>query len=144
MHYGQTFQSHALHFFHLCSPDILFGFDADPAIRNVIGVIDKFPDLAVQGVMMRKYGQEIIKATAGKKIHGTGAIPGGINKNLSLRIKGKRFNFCNRLPDYRPRYCRVSTLRIVELEFVMITQKRLVIMKLLCESDSNTAFKGFQ
>jgi NAD-reducing hydrogenase large subunit len=33
---------------------------------------------------MRKYGQEIIKATAGKKIHGTGAIPGGVNKCLSL------------------------------------------------------------
>ena len=84
MHYGQTFQSHALHFFHLVSPDLLFGFDADPAIRNVIGVAQKFPDLAVQGVMMRKYGQEIIKATAGKKIHGTGAIPGGVNKNLSI------------------------------------------------------------
>ena len=84
MHYGQTFQSHALHFFHLCSPDLLFGFDADPAIRNVIGVAKKFPDLAVQGVMMRKYGQEVIKVTAGKKIHGTGAIPGGINKNLSI------------------------------------------------------------
>ncbi|MCF7848454.1 MAG: Ni/Fe hydrogenase subunit alpha [Kiritimatiellales bacterium] len=84
MHYGQTLQSHALHFFHLVSPDLLFGFDADVAIRNVIGVAQKFPDLAVQGVMMRKYGQEIIKATAGKKIHGTGAVPGGINKNLSI------------------------------------------------------------
>ncbi len=84
MHYGQFLQSHALHFFHLVSPDLLFGFDADPAIRNVIGVAKKFPDLAVQGVMLRKYGQEIIKATAGKKIHGTGAIPGGINKNLSI------------------------------------------------------------
>lgn len=84
MHYGQTYQSHALHFFHLVSPDLLFGFDADPAIRNVIGVIKKYPELAVQGVMMRKYGQEIIKVTAGKKIHGTGAIPGGINKNLTI------------------------------------------------------------
>ena len=84
MHYGQYFQSHALHFFHLVSPDLLFGFDADPAIRNVIGVALKHPDLAVQGVMMRKYGQEIILRTAGKKIHGTGAIPGGINKNLSI------------------------------------------------------------
>ena len=84
MHYGQVFQSHALHFFHLASPDLLFGFDADPAIRNVIGVARKHPDLAVQGVMMRKYGQEIIKATAGKKIHGNGAIPGGVNKNLSI------------------------------------------------------------
>ncbi len=84
MHYGQTFQSHALHFFHLVSPDLLFGFEADVAIRNVIGVAQKYPDLAVQGVMMRKYGQELIKATAGKKIHGTGAIPGGVNKNLSI------------------------------------------------------------
>jgi NAD-reducing hydrogenase large subunit len=84
MHHGQFFQSHALHFFHLSSPDILFGFDADVSIRNVIGVAAKYPDLAVQGVMMRKYGQEVIKATAGKKIHGTGAIPGGINKNLSI------------------------------------------------------------
>ncbi len=84
MHYGQILQSHALHFFHLCSPDLLFGFDADPKIRNVIGVALKHKDLAVQGVMLRKYGQEIIKATAGKKIHGTGAIPGGINKNLSI------------------------------------------------------------
>lgn len=84
MHYGQVFQSHALHFFHLASPDLLFGIDGDPLIRNVIGVALKHKDLAVQGVMMRKFGQEIIKATAGKKIHGTGAIPGGINKNLSI------------------------------------------------------------
>lgn len=90
MHYGQMFQSHALHFFYLVSPDLLFGIDADPAIRNIIGVAQKFPDLAVQGVMMRKYGQEIIKATAGKKIHGTGAIPGGINKHLTIE---ERDNF---------------------------------------------------
>jgi len=83
MHYGQTFQSHALHFFHLASPDLLFGFGSDPLQRNVIGVARKYPELAVQGVMMRKYGQEVIKATAGKKIHGTGAIPGGVNKSLA-------------------------------------------------------------
>jgi NAD-reducing hydrogenase large subunit len=83
MHYAQMLQSHALHFFHLASPDLLFGADADPAVRNIIGVALKHRDLAVQGVMMRKFGQELIAATAGKKIHGTGAIPGGINKNLS-------------------------------------------------------------
>ncbi|MEW6720640.1 MAG: Ni/Fe hydrogenase subunit alpha [Thermodesulfobacteriota bacterium] len=92
MHYGQIFQSHALHFFHLASPDFLFGtdgtaasaFGAPPEKRNILAVAAKFPDLAVQGVMMRKYGQEIIRRTAGKKIHGTGAVPGGVNKNLSL------------------------------------------------------------
>jgi NAD-reducing hydrogenase large subunit len=83
MHYGQIFQSHALHFFHLASPDLLFGIDSDPLKRNVINVAIQHRDLAVQGVMMRKYGQEVIKATAGKKIHGTGAVPGGINKHLT-------------------------------------------------------------
>jgi NAD-reducing hydrogenase large subunit len=83
MHYGQILQSHALHFFHLCSPDFLLGMDADPAVRNIIGVIAAHRDLAIQGVLLRKFGQEVILATAGKKIHGTGAIPGGINKSLT-------------------------------------------------------------
>ncbi len=83
MHYGQMLQSHALHFFHLSSPDFLLGMDADPAVRNIIGVAALDKDLAVQAVLLRKFGQEIIQATAGKKIHGTGAVPGGINKNLS-------------------------------------------------------------
>lgn len=89
MHYGQIFQSHALHFFHLASPDLLFGIDARPERRNVVEVAEEYRELAVQGVMMRKFGQEIIRATAGKKIHGTGAIPGGINKNLSLAERDK-------------------------------------------------------
>ncbi|HUT26413.1 MAG TPA: Ni/Fe hydrogenase subunit alpha [Sumerlaeia bacterium] len=84
MHYGQIFQSHALHFFHLASPDLLFGFDAPVEKRNVIGVIREHPETAKKAVLMRKYGQEVIQATAGKKIHGTGSIPGGVNKNLSL------------------------------------------------------------
>lgn len=84
MHYGQFFQSHVLHFFHLSSPDFLFGFDGDPLKRNIIGVAMENRELAMQGVMMRKFGQEVIRLTAGKKIHGTGAVPGGINKNLTI------------------------------------------------------------
>jgi len=109
MHYGQTFQSHALHFFHLVSPDLLFGFGADVAVRNVLGVAAKYPELAVQGVMMRKYGQEIIKATAGKKIHGTGAIPGGVNKNLSVE---ERDGFLREI-DQMLAWCR-SALKLAQ------------------------------
>ena len=84
MHYGQILQSHALHFFHLCSPDLLFGFDSDMAKRNIVGVAEKHPEIARQGVLLRKFGQEVIRLTAGKRIHGTGAVPGGVNKSLSL------------------------------------------------------------
>ena len=83
MHYGQTLQSHALHFFHLCSPDLLFGFDDEVRHRNIVGVIEDHPEIAKQGVLLRKYGQEVIRLTAGKRVHGTGAIPGGINKSLN-------------------------------------------------------------
>ncbi len=84
MHYGQVMQSHVLHFFHLAAPDLLFGFDAPAAKRNVFEILKDNPELGRRAVMMRKYGQEIIAATAGKKVHGTGAIPGGINRNLSV------------------------------------------------------------
>ena len=73
------------------SPDMLFGtdgtatsaFSAPVSQRNIIAVAAHYPELALQGVKMRKFGQEIIEITAGKKIHGTGAIPGGVNKNVS-------------------------------------------------------------
>jgi NAD-reducing hydrogenase large subunit len=83
MHYGQILQSHALHFFHLSSPDLLFGFDSDVARRNIVGVAAKYPDIARQGVLLRRFGQEVIRVTAGKRVHGTGAIPGGVNKAVT-------------------------------------------------------------
>jgi NAD-reducing hydrogenase large subunit len=83
MHYGQILQSHALHFFHLASPDLLFGFDAAPARRNVVELLAAHPDLARQGIGLRKFGQECIRITAGKRVHGTGAVPGGVNKPVT-------------------------------------------------------------
>jgi NAD-reducing hydrogenase large subunit len=83
MHYGQVMQSNALHFFHLSSPDLLFGFDSEVNRRNIIGVAESHPDIARKGVLLRKFGQEVIRATAGKRVHGTGSVPGGVNKHVS-------------------------------------------------------------
>ena len=83
MHYGQIFQSHALHFFYLASPDLLFGVDAPVEKRNIVAVAIEDRELAVKGITMRKFGQEIIKAIAGKRIHGILAVPGGVYKPLS-------------------------------------------------------------
>lgn len=100
MHFGQVLQSHALHFFHLSSPDLLFGFDDEVRHRNIIGVIQDNPELAKQGVLLRKYGQEVIRITAGKRIHGTGAIPGGINKNLTLDERGELSRDIDQIVDW--------------------------------------------
>ncbi len=89
MHAGQILQSHALHFFHLASPDLLFGFGSDVAARNVVGVIAAHPEIAKKGVFLRKYGQEVIRMTAGKRVHGTGSVPGGVNKSLSAEERAE-------------------------------------------------------
>jgi NAD-reducing hydrogenase large subunit len=83
MHMGQIVQSHGMHFFELAGPDLLLGFDADPAIRNVVGLLQANPDLTVKAVMLRKWGQEIIRILGGRRIHPNFAIPGGVNKALT-------------------------------------------------------------
>ncbi|MDD3444846.1 MAG: Ni/Fe hydrogenase subunit alpha [Zavarzinia sp.] len=84
MHYGQVLQSNALHIFHLASPDLLFGFDAPPEKRNIIAVLERYPEIGKWAIFIRKFGQEVIKATGGRKIHPTSAIPGGVNQNLAI------------------------------------------------------------
>jgi NAD-reducing hydrogenase large subunit len=89
MHMGQMIQSHSMHFFHLASPDLVLGFDADPAIRNVVGIIDAAPELALKAVKLRQYGQEIIRILSGRRIHPKFAVPGGVNKALSQADREK-------------------------------------------------------
>jgi len=83
LHFGQVLQSHALHFFHLSSPDLLFGFESEISQRSIIAVLANHPEIGLQGVKLRKYGQEVIRMVSGKRIHGTGAIAGGMNKALT-------------------------------------------------------------
>jgi NAD-reducing hydrogenase large subunit len=82
MHMGQIIQSHGMHFFELAGPDLLLGFDADPAARNVIGLLGANPELALKAIRLRKFGQEIIKTLGGRRIHPNFAVPGGVNKVL--------------------------------------------------------------
>ncbi len=82
LHYAQDLQSHAVHFFYLASPDLLFGIDAELSTRRLSNVLVEHKELARKGILMRKFGQEIIKAIAGKKIHGVAAVPGGMHKTF--------------------------------------------------------------
>ncbi len=83
MHMGQIIQSHGMHFYELAGPDLLLGFDADPAVRNVVGMIAANPELTLKAVNLRKFGQEIIHTLGGRRIHPNFAIPGGVNKALT-------------------------------------------------------------
>lgn len=83
MNLGQIVQSHALSFFHLSSPDLLLGWDADPKDRNVFGLAAFDRKLALEGIRLRAFGQEIIEILGGKRVHPAWAVPGGVNQPLS-------------------------------------------------------------
>ncbi len=83
MHIGQNLSSHALSFFHLSAPDFLLGYDSDPAKRNIVGIAEKHPDIALRGIRLRKFGQELSERITGKKIHIMGIVPGGMAFPLS-------------------------------------------------------------
>lgn len=87
VHMGQIIQSHSMHFFELAGPDLLLGWDADPRVRNVVGLIQKNPELALKAVKLRKFGQRIIELVAGRRIHPSFAIPGGVNSALSPSVR---------------------------------------------------------
>lgn len=79
---AQWVQSHALSFFHLSAPDLLFGFDAPPESRNLFALIAKEPELARRGIRLRKFGQEIVEVLGGRRIHTPWAVPGGVREPL--------------------------------------------------------------
>ena len=80
---AQVVQSHALSLFHLSSPDLLLGMDADPAKSNIFGVLEAEPQLARDGIALRKFGQQIIERLGGKRIHPAWVVPGGVGNPLS-------------------------------------------------------------
>lgn len=85
MNLGQLVQSHALSFFHLSSPDLMLGMDSDPKERNIFGLIKQHPEFATDGVLLRKFGQDIIERLGGKRIHPAWCVPGGVNEPLSTQ-----------------------------------------------------------
>jgi len=80
---AQIVQSHALSVFHLSSPDLLLGMDADPAKSNLWGVYERDPQLARDGIRLRQFGQQIIERLGGKRIHPAWVVPGGVSEPLS-------------------------------------------------------------
>ena len=89
LHCAQIVQSHALSFFYLSSPDLLLGMDSDPAKRNVMGVIEKHPALARDGIELRRFGQTVIEGLAKERIHPSWVVPGGVNEPMSPEVRGQ-------------------------------------------------------
>lgn len=89
LHCAQMVQSHALSFFYLSSPDFLLGMDSDAAARNVLGVIAAHPDLARDGIELRKFGLQLIEGLAQERVHPSWVVPGGVATPLSQQTRDR-------------------------------------------------------
>lgn len=89
VHYAQIVQSHALSFFYLSAPDFLLGMDSDPATRNILGVIAGYPELARDGIELRKFGLMIVEGLAQERVHPSWIVPGGVATPLSIATRDR-------------------------------------------------------
>lgn len=79
---AQILQSHALNFYHLSSPDFVYGFDANKEDRNIFKLMQTHPQFAKDGIWLRAFGQKIIQSLGGKRIHPEWIVPGGVSHVL--------------------------------------------------------------
>lgn len=84
---AQILQSHTLNFYHLSSPDFVYGFDAKKEDRNIFKMMQTNPKMAKDGIALRAFGQKIIQALGGKRIHPDNIVAGGVTKHLTPEIR---------------------------------------------------------
>lgn len=78
MYMGHIIHSHALSLFVLQGPDLVLGLDADPAIRNVVGIVQANPEVAKKALRIRTIGQRINEIVGGRGTHPVTSVAGGI------------------------------------------------------------------
>lgn len=78
LYMGHYIHSHSLSLFVLQGPDLILGLDADPAIRNVVGVVEAAPEVAKKALRLRTLGQRINELVGGRGVHPVTSLAGGI------------------------------------------------------------------
>lgn len=73
MHHGEMIESHSLHIYFLALPDFL-GYD------NAIAMAEKYGDVVVKALQLKKFGNKIMRMMGGRMIHGENPIIGGFGK----------------------------------------------------------------
>jgi F420-non-reducing hydrogenase large subunit len=82
-YHAHYIHSHIAHFYALAAPDFVLGPDADPATRNVLGVVHKV-GLEIGGAVIKSRGQaqEIQRIIGGRNTQDIWCLPGGVAKGL--------------------------------------------------------------
>lgn len=93
-------EEHILHFYFLAGADFIMGPDADYSIRNVIGIAQKFPDIAKKVIRNRHLGARMLEIISGKSIHPVAAVPGGYSKVLATGERDELLKMANEVLEF--------------------------------------------
>ncbi len=83
LYMGHFIHSHAAHTFALVAPDLFFGVDGDPAVRNIVGLVKAQPELAKKALRLRSLGQKINEKLGGRGVHPVSSVAGGMAHPLA-------------------------------------------------------------
>jgi len=85
LHYNAFYiEDHYIHFFFLSAPDFVLGPDANPAERNILGVVGKVGlEIGGKVIEVRKRCREIIRLLGSKAPHPEGGLPGGVSRGVT-------------------------------------------------------------
>jgi len=76
--------SHIAHFYALAAPDFVLGPTADPAERNILGVVARVGlEIGGEVIKHRAYAQEIQAVIGGKATHSVCGLPGGMSRAIT-------------------------------------------------------------
>jgi len=79
---------HATHFYVLSGPDFLVGPDADPAQRNILGIVAKVGAATGKRVIQHlAEAHEVVSLLGGRFVHPVLAIPGGVAKAVTPEMQ---------------------------------------------------------
>jgi F420-non-reducing hydrogenase large subunit len=97
---AHTIHSHVLHFFILSGPDFVMGPDADYSIRNVVGIVQKAPDIAKRVIRARYLAQMMTQVLGAKAIHPIVSVPGGWAKPVTAEEVSKLKEMAKECMDF--------------------------------------------
>jgi len=110
---AKQYSSHTLHFYALAAPDFLLGPMADPALRNVVHVINQMPDVGAMAMKMMDFGQKLCATIGGKSVHPISAIVGGMKKPMDESARDKFLKIIPEQVEFAKKTVEIG-LKVVE------------------------------
>ncbi|NLG29041.1 MAG: Ni/Fe hydrogenase subunit alpha, partial [Chloroflexi bacterium] len=92
---------HATHFYVLSGPDFLVGPDADPAQRNILGLVAKVgAQLGKRVIQHLQETHEVVAMLGGRFVHPVLALPGGVAKGVTLDMQARLIEISEHLVEF--------------------------------------------